>query len=160
MAYEVVMPYHLHMPSYFLETFTEYPYHDHCRLWRYHSRNPFRAFPFGSGDADRLYHHCCSHRNCICINDERTQTQASPEMSALWKRRTRRGSSLLQILRREVGIKETVIPLPIFYHAGQPFGGCNTCPLWWVFSAYKSFCYDWLSWFPVTMGSYSSGWPM
>ena len=28
MAYEVVMPYHLHMPSYFLETFTEYPYKD------------------------------------------------------------------------------------------------------------------------------------
>ena len=26
MAYELVMPYHLHMPSYFLETFTEYPY--------------------------------------------------------------------------------------------------------------------------------------
>ena len=26
MAYKVVMPYHLHMPSYFLETFTEYPY--------------------------------------------------------------------------------------------------------------------------------------
>ena len=25
-AYEVVMPYHLHMPSYFLGTFTEYPY--------------------------------------------------------------------------------------------------------------------------------------
>ena len=25
-AYEMVMPYHLHMPSYFLETFTEYPY--------------------------------------------------------------------------------------------------------------------------------------
>ena len=24
MAYEMVMPYHLHMPSYFLETFTEY----------------------------------------------------------------------------------------------------------------------------------------
>ena len=24
-AYEMVMPYHLHMPSYFLETFTEYP---------------------------------------------------------------------------------------------------------------------------------------
>ncbi|MFS2381915.1 hypothetical protein AAH130_19880, partial [Phocaeicola vulgatus] len=24
--YEMVMPYHLHMPSYFLETFTEYPY--------------------------------------------------------------------------------------------------------------------------------------
>lgn len=29
MAYEVVMPYHLHMPSYFLETFTEYPYSTH-----------------------------------------------------------------------------------------------------------------------------------
>ena len=27
MAYEMVMPYHLHMPSYFLETFTEYPTH-------------------------------------------------------------------------------------------------------------------------------------
>ena len=25
MAYEMVMPYPLHMPSYFLETFTEYP---------------------------------------------------------------------------------------------------------------------------------------
>ena len=30
MAYEVIMPYHLHMPSYFLETFTEYPFK---RLW-------------------------------------------------------------------------------------------------------------------------------
>ena len=27
MAYEVVMSYHLHMPSYFLGTFTEYPYY-------------------------------------------------------------------------------------------------------------------------------------
>ena len=27
-AYEVVMPYHLHMPSYFLGTFTEYPYNE------------------------------------------------------------------------------------------------------------------------------------
>ncbi len=26
MEYELVMPYHLHMTSYFLETFTEYPY--------------------------------------------------------------------------------------------------------------------------------------
>ncbi len=26
MAYEVVMSYHLHMPSYFLGTFTEYPW--------------------------------------------------------------------------------------------------------------------------------------
>ena len=30
MAYEMVMPYHLHMPSYFLETFTEYPYIEGC----------------------------------------------------------------------------------------------------------------------------------
>ena len=30
MAYEVVMSYHLHMPSYFLGTFTEYP-GDTCR---------------------------------------------------------------------------------------------------------------------------------
>ena len=37
MAYEVVMPYHLHMPSYFLETFTEYPYGSkgpHIRTYR------------------------------------------------------------------------------------------------------------------------------
>lgn len=26
----MVMPYHLHMPSYFLETFTEYPYEPWC----------------------------------------------------------------------------------------------------------------------------------
>lgn len=26
MAYEVGIPYHLHMPSYFIGTFTEYPY--------------------------------------------------------------------------------------------------------------------------------------
>ena len=30
MAYEMVMPYHLHMPSYFLETFTEYPLIKRC----------------------------------------------------------------------------------------------------------------------------------
>ncbi|MDB1056804.1 helix-turn-helix domain-containing protein, partial [Phocaeicola vulgatus] len=38
MAYEMVMPYHLHMPSYFLETFTEYPiedlYHDRDNCFR------------------------------------------------------------------------------------------------------------------------------
>ena len=28
----MVMPYHLHMPSYFLETFTEYPYN--CNGYR------------------------------------------------------------------------------------------------------------------------------
>ncbi len=32
MAYEVVMPYHLHMPSYFLETFTEYPWNTLCLM--------------------------------------------------------------------------------------------------------------------------------
>ena len=34
MAYEMVMPYHLHMPSYFLETFTEYPYGKYQRRVR------------------------------------------------------------------------------------------------------------------------------
>jgi len=34
MAYEMVMPYHLHMPSYFLETFTEYPYEKHIYITR------------------------------------------------------------------------------------------------------------------------------
>ena len=38
MAYEVVMPYHLHMPSYFLETFTEYPYFTLTRSQRYKKR--------------------------------------------------------------------------------------------------------------------------
>lgn len=28
----MVMPYHLHMPSYFLETFTEYPYEEKLKL--------------------------------------------------------------------------------------------------------------------------------
>ncbi len=34
MAYEMVMPYHLHMPSYFLETFTEYPYRKAISIMR------------------------------------------------------------------------------------------------------------------------------
>ncbi len=35
MAYEMVMPYHLHMPSYFLETFTEYPFiHEDKGRWQ------------------------------------------------------------------------------------------------------------------------------
>lgn len=37
MAYEVVMPYHLHMPSYFLETFTEYPEKALCYDAHHHS---------------------------------------------------------------------------------------------------------------------------
>ena len=44
MAYEMVMPYHLHMPSYFLETFTEYPFvyaRVKCDLYRF--------FPVGVG---------------------------------------------------------------------------------------------------------------
>jgi len=32
MAYEMVMPYHLHMPSYFLETFTEYPFDNYFKF--------------------------------------------------------------------------------------------------------------------------------
>lgn len=31
----MVMPYHLHMPSYFLETFTEYPYHSIMHITGY-----------------------------------------------------------------------------------------------------------------------------
>ena len=34
MAYEMVMPYHLHMPSYFLETFTEYPEKDGLQIYK------------------------------------------------------------------------------------------------------------------------------
>ena len=33
----MVMPYHLHMPSYFLETFTEYPYLDVLKVLEGHS---------------------------------------------------------------------------------------------------------------------------
>ena len=43
MAYEMVMPYHLHMPSYFLETFTEYP----CLI--HMSRNRFFVSLFYNG---------------------------------------------------------------------------------------------------------------
>ena len=35
MAYEVVMSYHLHMPSYFLGTFTEYPTIDYSVTDKY-----------------------------------------------------------------------------------------------------------------------------
>ena len=39
MAYEMVMPYHLHMPSYFLETFTEYPYNKNNMIPLYIMQN-------------------------------------------------------------------------------------------------------------------------
>ena len=39
MAYEVVMSYHLHMPSYFLGTFTEYPALL-FNLWSWRESNP------------------------------------------------------------------------------------------------------------------------
>jgi hypothetical protein len=38
MAYEMVMPYHLHMPSYFLETFTEYPFESFRKKFTIHIR--------------------------------------------------------------------------------------------------------------------------
>ena len=44
MAYEVVMPYHLHMPSYFLETFTEYPKNSIVNLLTLLSYDKFYAF--------------------------------------------------------------------------------------------------------------------
>ena len=43
MAYEMVMPYHLHMPSYFLETFTEYPYYMHTTQRQSHARHNFHG---------------------------------------------------------------------------------------------------------------------
>ena len=45
MAYEVVMPYHLHMPSYFLETFTEYPYISNYLILSICERKINRVFP-------------------------------------------------------------------------------------------------------------------
>ena len=48
MAYEMVMPYHLHMPSYFLETFTEYPYQSHSADYNspnYHKAGKTKAHP-------------------------------------------------------------------------------------------------------------------
>ena len=45
MAYEMVMPYHLHMPSYFLETFTEYPYHTFFDLKLVYEVGPESFFP-------------------------------------------------------------------------------------------------------------------
>ena len=46
MAYEVVMSYHLHMPSYFLGTFTEYPYleqrAEYDELFARSYRNPLK----------------------------------------------------------------------------------------------------------------------
>ena len=45
MAYEVVMPYHLHMPSYFLETFTEYPL---LRLMKGHTSLAVSLFLYAS----------------------------------------------------------------------------------------------------------------
>ena len=47
MAYEMVMPYHLHMPSYFLETFTEYPFFiPFVPLLQYYSSNSIHTFNF------------------------------------------------------------------------------------------------------------------
>ena len=53
MAYEMVMPYHLHMPSYFLETFTEYPkkrFAEYPCLHRININSFFAIFP-----DERLY---------------------------------------------------------------------------------------------------------
>ena len=54
MAYEMVMPYHLHMPSYFLETFTEYPFKkrfaEYPCLHRININSFFAIFP-----DERLY---------------------------------------------------------------------------------------------------------
>ena len=56
MAYEVVMPYHLHMPSYFLETFTEYPFLRNNIYKDYHlmifQALPLRILPAVSSQSD------------------------------------------------------------------------------------------------------------
>lgn len=52
MAYEMVMPYHLHMPSYFLETFTEYPFRGEVYKSLSHILTDFKkrlAIPYGKG---------------------------------------------------------------------------------------------------------------
>ena len=46
MAYEVVMPYHLHMPSYFLETFTEYPFLENSKVFSEKMKEFFRTIPY------------------------------------------------------------------------------------------------------------------
>ena len=43
MAYEVVMSYHLHMPSYFLGTFTEYPCLKNKSIIPLHPQNPMNS---------------------------------------------------------------------------------------------------------------------
>ena len=48
MAYEMVMPYHLHMPSYFLETFTEYPKKDWCFLYEKHQSYLIKKIPLSA----------------------------------------------------------------------------------------------------------------
>ena len=66
---------------------------------------------------DAMPHHCCSHRNCICINDERTQTQASPEMSFLFFPTLLNYSISLYflreiyLLRRRHGLNQSPIPV-------------------------------------------------
>ena len=45
---------------------------------------PLGRVPFGHCNVTGLYHHCSSHRNCVCIYDSGTQAQGGPEMSALW----------------------------------------------------------------------------
>ena len=46
MAYEVLMPYHLHMPSYFLGTFTEYP--QSKIVWEMCCNSPFSGIPLAT----------------------------------------------------------------------------------------------------------------
>ena len=55
MAYEMVMPYHLHMPSYFLETFTEYPYVVPAReLYDYDKDTRRITFPIKETEKEKM----------------------------------------------------------------------------------------------------------
>ena len=78
MAYEMVMPYHLHMPSYFLETFTEYPYRIDQPTHRTEYQKEtgaarfyyLRPIGFGSAMLGRVYKrntHPGDSEMCICI---------------------------------------------------------------------------------------------
>ena len=80
----MVMPYHLHMPSYFLETFTEYPYVERLVAqfnipvkWivSYHDAKPIKPHPASMLKALELMQ--CSAKETISFGDRVIDIQAS-----------------------------------------------------------------------------------
>ena len=47
MAYKVIILYRLYMPSYFLGTFTEYPYKSNVAVYSLHAEIPFSILSSG-----------------------------------------------------------------------------------------------------------------